>query len=118
MRWHPSFASLLATTLAAQTPLAYPATLLTTGDHDDHVVPAPSHKFIATLQADLALTRIETMGGHGAGKHTSKVPADRADRWAFLLKNFPHDPPPPTSGKSPSLDSGRPPRHTERPAPT
>ena len=69
----------------------YPATLVTTGDHDDRVVPAHSHKFIATLQADQAgpapvLTRIETKAGHGAGKPTAKQIAERADVLAFLVK--------------------------------
>ncbi len=71
----------------------YPATLVTTGDHDDRVVPAHSHKFIATLQAAQAgpapvLTRIETNAGHGAGKPTAKQIAERADQWTFLLKNL------------------------------
>ncbi len=71
----------------------YPPTLVTTGDHDDRVVPAHSHKFIATLQADQAgpgavLTRIETNAGHGAGKPTAKQIAEKADQWAFLVKNL------------------------------
>ncbi len=71
----------------------YPATLVTTGDHDDRVVPAHSHKFTATLQAAQAgdapiLTRIETNAGHGAGKPTAKTIAERADMWAFLLKSL------------------------------
>jgi prolyl oligopeptidase len=71
----------------------YPATLVTTGDHDDRVVPAHSHKFLATLQAVQAgpapvLTRIETNAGHGAGKPTAKVIAERADVLAFLAKNL------------------------------
>ncbi|MBI4913502.1 MAG: S9 family peptidase [Acidobacteria bacterium] len=71
--------------------VAYPATLVTTGDHDDRVVPAHSHKFIATLQALQAgpapvLTRIETKAGHGAGKPTDKQIAERADVLAFLVK--------------------------------
>jgi len=71
----------------------YPPTLVTTGDHDDRVVPAHSHKFIATLQAAQAgpapvLTRIETNAGHGAGKPTTKQIAERADQWAFLVKNL------------------------------
>jgi len=70
---------------------AYPPTLVTTGDHDDRVVPAHSHKFTATLQAAQGgpapiLTRIETDAGHGAGKPTDKVIAERADVFAFLLK--------------------------------
>ncbi len=68
----------------------YPATLVTTADHDDRVVPAHSHKFIATLQAAQAgaapvLTRIETQAGHGAGKSTEKIIEERADVWAFLV---------------------------------
>lgn len=71
----------------------YPATLVTTGDHDDRVVPAHSHKFTATLQAAQAggapiLTRIETNAGHGAGKPTAKIIAERADMWTFLVKNL------------------------------
>ena len=73
--------------------VTYPPTLVTTGDHDDRVVPAHSHKFIATLQADQAgpapvLTRIETNAGHGAGKPTTKQIAERADQWSFLVKNL------------------------------
>ena len=71
----------------------YPATFITTGDHDDRVVPAHSHKFTATLQSAQAgpapvLTRIETNAGHGAGKPTAKSIAERADMWAFLVKNL------------------------------
>ena len=71
----------------------YPATLVTTGDHDDRVVPAHSHKFTATLQAAQAgdapvLTRIETDAGHGAGKPTAKTIAERTDMFAFLVKNL------------------------------
>jgi len=71
----------------------YPATLVTTGDHDDRVVPAHSFKFAATLQAAHAgeapvLIRIETSAGHGAGKPTAKVIQERADVWAFLVKNL------------------------------
>ena len=68
----------------------YPATLVTTGDHDDRVVPAHSFKFAATLQAAQAgpapvLIRIETKAGHGAGKPTAKLIEEAADRWAFLV---------------------------------
>ncbi|HWY74547.1 MAG TPA: prolyl oligopeptidase family serine peptidase [Verrucomicrobiae bacterium] len=68
----------------------YPATLITTGDHDDRVVPAHSFKFAATLQADQAgpepiLIRIETRAGHGAGKPTTKIIDEAADKWAFLV---------------------------------
>ncbi|WP_243315983.1 prolyl oligopeptidase family serine peptidase [Geothrix paludis] len=71
----------------------YPPTLITTGDHDDRVVPAHSHKFTATLQVAQAgpapiLTRIETSAGHGAGKPTAKVIEERADVLAFLVKNL------------------------------
>ena len=67
----------------------YPATLVTTSDHDDRVVPAHSFKFAATLQADQAadvptLIRIETKSGHGGGRPTSKVIDEVADNFAFL----------------------------------
>jgi prolyl oligopeptidase len=67
----------------------YPATLVTTGDHDDRVVPAHSHKFTAALQAAQGgdapiLTRIETRAGHGAGKPTTKQIEERADIYTFL----------------------------------
>lgn len=70
---------------------AYPATLITTGDHDDRVVPAHSFKFAAALQAAQGgpaptLIRIETRAGHGAGKPTAKIIEEAADRWAFLVK--------------------------------
>lgn len=70
---------------------AYPATLITTADHDDRVVPAHSFKFAAALQAVQqgnapALIRIETKAGHGAGKPTAKIIEEAADRWAFLVK--------------------------------
>jgi prolyl oligopeptidase len=68
---------------------AYPATLVTTADHDDRVVPAHSHKFTAALQAAQGgdapiLARIETRAGHGAGKPTAKQIEERADVFAFL----------------------------------
>jgi prolyl oligopeptidase len=71
--------------------VAYPATLITTADHDDRVVPLHSFKFAATLQAAQGgqapvLIRIETKAGHGAGKPTSKLIEEAADRWAFLTK--------------------------------
>ena len=67
----------------------YPATLITTADHDDRVVPAHSFKYAATLQAAQAgkapvLVRIETRAGHGAGKPTAKLIDETADKWAFL----------------------------------
>jgi len=71
----------------------YPATFIVTADHDDRVVPAHSFKFAATLQAaqscdNPVLISIETKAGHGAGKPTSKVIQDEADKWAFLLWNM------------------------------
>jgi prolyl oligopeptidase len=68
----------------------YPATLITTADHDDRVVPAHSFKFAAALQAAQAgpapvLIRIETKAGHGAGKPTSKIIEEIADSWGFLV---------------------------------
>jgi prolyl oligopeptidase len=68
----------------------YPATLITTGDHDDRVAPAHSFKFAAALQAAQAgpapvLIRVETRAGHGAGKPTEKIIEESADRYAFLL---------------------------------
>jgi prolyl oligopeptidase len=71
----------------------YPATLVTTADHDDRVVPGHSFKFAATLQADQTgpapvLIRIETKAGHGAGKPTSKQIDEAADAFAFLIKNL------------------------------
>lgn len=70
---------------------AYPATLITTADHDDRVVPAHSFKFAAALQAAHAgeapvLIRIETKAGHGAGKPTTKIIEEVADRFGFLVK--------------------------------
>jgi prolyl oligopeptidase len=67
----------------------YPATLITTGDHDDRVVPAHSYKFAAALQAAQAakqptLIRIETRAGHGAGTPTSKLIDSATDVLAFL----------------------------------
>jgi len=68
---------------------SYPAVLVTTGDHDDRVVPAHSFKYTATLQAaDTGaapkLIRIETNAGHGAGKPTSKIIEERSDILAFI----------------------------------
>ena len=69
----------------------YPATLVTTADTDDRVVPGHSFKFAAALQAAQSgdapvLIRIETKAGHGAGKPTAKVIEEAADQWAFLTK--------------------------------
>ncbi|MEL6259510.1 MAG: prolyl oligopeptidase family serine peptidase [Cyanobacteria bacterium J06626_6] len=68
---------------------AYPATMITTADHDDRVVPAHSFKFAAALQSAHAgdypvLIRIETKAGHGAGKPTTKQIEEATDKWAFL----------------------------------
>ena len=70
---------------------AYPATLVTTADTDDRVVPAHSFKFAARLQEAHAgeapvLIRIETRAGHGGGKPTSKLIEEVADEWAFLVE--------------------------------
>ncbi|NEV94404.1 S9 family peptidase [Psychroflexus sp. YR1-1] len=71
----------------------YPATLVTTGDHDDRVVPAHSFKFAAELQSKQSgnnptLIRIETDAGHGAGKPTSKIIQEYADIFAFTFYNM------------------------------
>ncbi|MGK0413053.1 MAG: prolyl oligopeptidase [Polaribacter sp.] len=71
----------------------YPATLITTADHDDRVVPAHSFKFAAALQAkqsgdDPTLIRIETNAGHGAGTPVAKTIAQYADIFGFTLFNM------------------------------
>jgi prolyl oligopeptidase len=71
----------------------YPATMVTTADHDDRVVPAHSFKFAARLQAATsnerpALIRIDVKAGHGAGKPTSMIIQERADLYAFTLYNM------------------------------
>lgn len=71
----------------------YPATLITTADHDDRVVPAHSFKFAARLQEATtgdrpALIRIETKAGHGAGKPTSMIIDEQTDIYAFVLYNM------------------------------
>lgn len=71
----------------------YPATLVTTGDHDDRVVPAHSFKFIATLQEkqkgnNPVLVRIDTNAGHGAGKPTAKQIEEYSDIWSFVFYNL------------------------------
>lgn len=71
----------------------YPATLIITADHDDRVVPAHSFKFAAALQTahqgnNPILIRIETKAGHGAGKPTTKMIEEIADKWAFLINNL------------------------------
>ena len=73
--------------------VSYPATMVTTADHDDRVVPAHSFKFAARLQEahrgpHPVLIRIETKAGHGAGKPTSKVIEEAADKFAFLVKEL------------------------------
>jgi len=72
---------------------SYPPTMITTADHDDRVWPGHSFKFAAALQAAQAgsapiLIRIETKAGHGAGKPTSKIIEELADRFAFLVKTL------------------------------
>lgn len=71
----------------------YPATMITTGDHDDRVVPAHSFKFAAELQdkqtgINPTLIRIETNAGHGAGTPTSKIIEQYADIYGFTLYNM------------------------------
>ena len=72
--------------------VSYPATLVTTADHDDRVVPAHSFKFAATLQHCHAgktpvLIRIDSNAGHGAGKPTAKRIEEAADTYAFIFEN-------------------------------
>lgn len=71
----------------------YPATMVTTADHDDRVVPAHSFKFAARLQEMQkgqapVLIRIETNAGHGAGQSTKQVINQQADKWAFMFENM------------------------------
>lgn len=73
--------------------VSYPATLVTTADHDDRVVPAHSFKFISELQKknkgnNPVLIRIEKSAGHGAGKPTSKIIEEATDRYCFALFNM------------------------------
>jgi len=72
--------------------VVYPATMVTTADHDDRVVPAHSFKFAARLQEchagdEPVIIRIDVNAGHGAGKPTSMVLDELADKWAFLFDN-------------------------------
>lgn len=73
---------------------SYPATLITTADHDDRVVPAHSFKYAATIQEKNwknqlpLLIRIETRAGHGAGKPTAKIIEEQADLWSFMFYNM------------------------------
>lgn len=71
----------------------YPATMVTTGDHDDRVVPAHSFKFAAALQEghegdNPVLIRIATNAGHGAGKSTEQIIQEQTDKWSFILYNM------------------------------
>ena len=73
--------------------MKYPATLVTTADTDDRVVPGHSFKYIAALQAAQSgdapvLIRIETRAGHGSGKPTDKLIEEFADQWSFLVANL------------------------------
>lgn len=74
-------------------PAAYPATMVTTADHDDRVVPAHSFKFAATMQANQqgnnpVLIRIETKAGHGAGRSTQQTILEETDKWSFMFYNM------------------------------
>ena len=74
-------------------PASYPATMITTADHDDRVVPAHSFKFAARLQEYQkgpapTLIRIETKAGHGAGQSTEQVISGQVDKWAFMFWNM------------------------------
>jgi prolyl oligopeptidase len=79
----------------------FPATLVTTADHDDRVVPGHSFKYAARLQEIHGsqprpmLIRIQTDAGHGAGKPTKMIIEEQADRWAFLMANLGMDWPSP-----------------------
>jgi prolyl oligopeptidase len=71
----------------------YPATLITTGDHDDRVFPAHSFKFAAAMQnadphGQPILLRVETRAGHAQGEPVSKLIDEVADIYAFTLQNF------------------------------
>jgi len=71
----------------------YPATLITTADTDDRVVPGHSFKFAAQLQRchvgeEPVLIRIETRAGHGSGRPTSMIIEEQADVYAFCAKNL------------------------------
>ncbi|GMV29439.1 MAG: protease [Rhodanobacteraceae bacterium] len=102
--WESDYGSVLNadefTAIRAYSPLhnikpgvAYPATLITTGDHDDRVFPAHSFKFAAAMQAANPkgkphLIRIDVRAGHGQGKPTAKQIAETADVYAFILNAF------------------------------
>jgi prolyl oligopeptidase len=73
--------------------IEYPATLVTTADHDDRVVPAHSFKFAATLQErhkgeNPVLIRVDVKAGHGGGKPTAKIIEEYADEWSFMMYNL------------------------------
>lgn len=73
--------------------IAYPPTMIVTGDHDDRVVPAHSFKFGAILQqhqqgSNPVLVRIDVNAGHGAGKPTGKVIDETTDVWSFIMYNL------------------------------
>lgn len=81
----------------------YPATMITTADHDDRVVPAHSFKFAAELQSkhkgpNPVLIRIDQKAGHGAGKPTSKQIEEWADIWSFVMYNLGMEPQAPAHG--------------------
>jgi prolyl oligopeptidase len=74
-------------------PAAYPATMVTTADHDDRVVPAHSFKFAANMQEkhtgnNPVIIRIETKAGHGAGMSTKQVIGENTDKWSFMFYNM------------------------------
>ena len=74
-------------------PAKYPATMITTADHDDRVVPAHSFKFAATMQENQkgtnpVLIRIETKAGHGAGRSTQQTILEETDKWSFMFYNM------------------------------
>ncbi len=74
-------------------PNVYPATLITTADHDDRVVPAHSFKFAFRMQEDQKgnlpiLIRIETKAGHGSGKSTEQIINELIDKWSFMFQNM------------------------------
>jgi prolyl oligopeptidase len=85
--------------------VAYPPTLITTGDTDDRVVPSHALKFAATLQAATAgqrpiVLRVDAKAGHGFGKPTAKLIAEQADIYAFLFHIFDVNPTSPESAES------------------
>ncbi|ALW83829.1 prolyl endopeptidase [Hymenobacter sedentarius] len=74
-------------------PASYPATMVTTADHDDRVVPAHSFKFASRLQEAQkgnapVLIRVETKAGHGAGRSTAQVISELTDKWSFMFQNM------------------------------